>query len=67
MLEDDVNERRPSDHGLHGDVAVLHRLVTGKYTHRTELVTTLMIFSDADINLPTSKGKTALHLAVEVY
>ena len=64
---EDVNERHPSDRDAYGEVAVLHRLVTGHYTHKIDLVTTLMTFSDADIDLTTSRGKTAFHLAVEVF
>ena len=66
-LSETVNELHPSDGTTCGDVAVLHRLVIGNYTHQVELVTTLLTFSMADINLTTSKGKTAFQLAVEVH
>ena len=61
-----VNKLHPSDGTACGDVAVLHRLVIGNYTHQVELVTTLLTFTMADINLTTSTGKTAFQLAVEV-
>ena len=55
------------DRHKHGDVAVLHRLVIREYTNQSQLVVALRTFSDADIDQKTSHGKTAFHLAVEVY
>ena len=63
--EDNINALHYDDSEF-GDMAILHRLVTSRYANQTELVTTLMTFSNADINLTTGNGKTAFHLAVEV-
>ena len=60
--KDDINALHHEFDGM----AILHRLVTSRYANQTELVTTLMTFSNADINLTTRNGKTAFHLAVEV-
>lgn len=62
-----INDRCPSDSTVYGDVGVLHQLVIRSFTHQAELVITLLTFSEADINLTTSKGKTAFELAVEVH
>ena len=51
---------------LSGDMAVLHYLVKGKYRHKLDLILTLLVFTEANIDLTTSKGKTPFHLAVEV-
>ena len=67
--KDDINARHhfDNDDNNFGDMAILHRLVTSCYVNRTDLVITLMTFSNADINLTTGNGKTAFHLAVEVH
>ena len=66
--EEDINALHhfDNDDDFNG-MAILHRLVTSRYANQTELVMTLMTFSNADINLKTGNGKTAFHLAVEVY
>lgn len=58
---EDVDAVDPS-----GDMAALHYLVKGKYQHKLDLILTLLVFTEANIDLTTSQGKTPFHLAVEV-
>ena len=46
--------------------APLHSLVKKERKDRVSLVLTMLAYSNADINLETSRGATPLHLAVEV-
>ena len=46
--------------------APLHALVQKERKDRVQVVLTLLVQSDADINLETSRGASPLHLAVEV-
>ena len=46
--------------------APLHALVKKERKDRVKLVLALLVHSDANINLKTSRGATPLHLAVEV-
>ena len=46
--------------------APLHSLVKRERKDRVNLVLALLVHSDADIHLKTSRGTTPLHLAVEV-
>ena len=46
--------------------APLHSLVKRERKDRVSLVLALLVYSDADINLETSRGASPLHLAVEV-
>ena len=67
LAGENVNKLRPyDDRDELGHLSVLHRLVTRPYIHQVELVVTLITFSDVDINMETTKKKTAFHLAVEV-
>ena len=46
--------------------APLHALIKNKRKDRVKLVLSMLIYSNADIQLETSGGATPLHLAVEV-
>ena len=46
--------------------APLHSLVKRERKDRVGVVLALLVHSDADIHLKTSRGATPLHLAVEV-
>ena len=46
--------------------APLHALVKKERKRRVNLVLGLLVYSDVDIHLETSRGATPLHLAVEV-
>ena len=46
--------------------APLHALVKKQKKDRVRLVLAMLVHSDANINLETSRGATPLHLAVEV-
>ena len=46
--------------------APLHALIKKERKDRVKLVFALLLHSDADIQLETSRGATPLHLAVEV-
>ena len=44
----------------------LHALIKKERKDRVKLVLSLLVYSNADIQLETSGGATPLHLAVEV-
>ena len=46
--------------------APLHALIKKERKDRFKLVVSMLVYSDADIHLQTSRGATPLHLAVEV-
>ena len=50
---------------LTGD-APIHSIIRRKKKDRVELLLTLLINSNADVNLPNRRNMTALHCAIEV-
>ena len=65
--KEDVNKRRSYDDKREfGDLALLHRLVLGPYTHQIDLLLSLFTYTSANIDRRTSYGHTAFQLAVVV-
>ena len=46
--------------------AVIHRIIKKKHKDKLEMLLTLLINSEVDVNLQNWKGNTALHMAIEV-
>ena len=46
--------------------AVIHNIIKKKRKDKLEMLLTLLINSEVDVNLQNWKGNTALHIAIEV-